>query len=96
MRGMQLGAELPDPLSVYAAVDRSAPPGRCWVLGHMVSGLDGCAAVGGRVGVLSTAPDAALFKDENGLLIRNPSQVNEWASPQKRSAELTHTFHCVT
>ncbi|MEO6500406.1 MAG: pyrimidine reductase family protein [Jatrophihabitantaceae bacterium] len=28
---------------------------------HMVAGLDGCAAVQGRVGALSTAPDAALF-----------------------------------
>jgi riboflavin biosynthesis pyrimidine reductase len=30
-------------------------------MAHMVGGLDGSAAVGGRVGVLSTAPDADLF-----------------------------------
>src|SRR4051794_4247896 len=33
----------------------------CWVIGHMVAGLDGTAAVGGRVGSLSTSPDQALF-----------------------------------
>jgi len=30
-------------------------------MGHMVAGLDGTAAVGGRVGSLSTSPDQALF-----------------------------------
>ena len=30
-------------------------------MGHMVGGLDGSAAIGGRVGDLSTAPDAQLF-----------------------------------
>lgn len=34
----------------------------CWVTGHMVAGLDGTAAVGGRVGSLSTSPDQALFR----------------------------------
>src|SRR3954447_6182822 len=33
----------------------------CWVIGHMVAGLDGTAAVGGRVGSLSTSPDQSLF-----------------------------------
>src|SRR3954465_3409683 len=33
----------------------------CWVIGHMVAGLDGTAAVGGRVGSLSTSPAQALF-----------------------------------
>jgi riboflavin biosynthesis pyrimidine reductase len=32
------------------------------VTGNMVAGLDGTAAVGGRVGSLSTAPDQALFR----------------------------------
>jgi riboflavin biosynthesis pyrimidine reductase len=31
-------------------------------MGHMVGGLDGSAAIGGRVGALSTAPDAELFR----------------------------------
>ena len=33
----------------------------------MVAGLDGCAAVQGRVGALSTAPDKALFADMRTL-----------------------------
>jgi riboflavin biosynthesis pyrimidine reductase len=53
--------QLADPLATYAAVDRSRHPGPCWVMANMVGGLDGSAAVGGRVGSLSTAPDAALF-----------------------------------
>jgi riboflavin biosynthesis pyrimidine reductase len=52
---------LADPLATYAAVDRSRHPAPCWVMANMVGGLDGSAAVGGRVGSLSTAPDAALF-----------------------------------
>jgi riboflavin biosynthesis pyrimidine reductase len=52
---------LDDPLAPYAAVDRSRGPGPCWVMANMVGGLDGSAAVGGRVGSLSTAPDAELF-----------------------------------
>ncbi len=58
-----LGAveEVADPLAPYLAVDRSQPTGPCWVMANMVGGLDGSAAVGGRVGALSTAPDAALF-----------------------------------
>lgn len=56
------GAEqLDDPLAPYADVDRSAPAGPCWVMANMVGGLDGSAAIGGRVAALSTAPDAALF-----------------------------------
>jgi riboflavin biosynthesis pyrimidine reductase len=31
-------------------------------MGHMVGGLDGSAAIGGRVAALSTAPDADLFQ----------------------------------
>jgi riboflavin biosynthesis pyrimidine reductase len=50
-----------DPLAPYAAVTRSRPDGSCWVMANMVGGLDGSASVGGRVGSLSTAPDAALF-----------------------------------
>jgi riboflavin biosynthesis pyrimidine reductase len=58
---MQPGMALDDVLAPYASVDRS-PTGACWVMAHMVGGLDGSAAVGGRVGALSTAPDANLFR----------------------------------
>ncbi len=61
MHRLEPGAVVDDPLSPYAEVDRSTPEGRCWVTGHMVAGLDGCAAIKGRVGALSTAPDAELF-----------------------------------
>jgi len=53
---------VPDALGPYLEVDRSRPKHECWVTGHMVAGLDGTAAVGGRVGSLSTAPDQALFR----------------------------------
>jgi len=62
MHQLQRGAEVDDPLAPYLAVDRSRPRHECWVTGHMVAGLDGTAAVGGRVGSLSTAPDQALFR----------------------------------
>lgn len=50
-----------DPLVPYAAVDRTRVRHECWVTGHMVAGIDGTAAVVGRVGALSTAPDQRLF-----------------------------------
>ena len=62
MHLLERGAEVPDPLAPYLAVDRSRPRHECWVTGHMVAGLDGTAAVGGRVGALSTAPDQTLFR----------------------------------
>src|SRR6476619_3258160 len=62
MRGLDIGSEVPDALAPYLAVDRSRPRHECWVTGHMVAGLDGTAAVGGRVGSLSNAPDQALFR----------------------------------
>src|SRR5690349_1558330 len=49
-----------DPFAVYRG-GRDAPPGRPWILGNMVSGIDGSAAVGGRVGGLSSARDRELF-----------------------------------
>jgi riboflavin biosynthesis pyrimidine reductase len=58
---LQPGLVVTDPLAPYAQVDRTRPGGGCWVMGHMVGGLDGSAAIGGRVGELSTAPDAKLF-----------------------------------
>ncbi len=62
MHELERGAEVPDALGPYLAVDRSRPRHECWVTGHMVAGLDGTAAVGGRVGSLSTEPDQALFR----------------------------------
>ncbi|QFG69267.1 pyrimidine reductase family protein [Ornithinimicrobium pratense] len=62
MHLLELGAEVPDPLAPYLSVDRSKPRHECWVTGHMVAGLDGSAAVGGRVGPLSTKPDQALYR----------------------------------
>lgn len=52
---------LDDPLAPYAEIDRKPRTGPCWVMANMVGGLDGTAAIGGRVAALSTAPDAALF-----------------------------------
>ena len=62
MNLLEIGAEVPDPLAPYREVDRSSPRHECWVAAHMVAGLDGTAAVGGRVGALSTRPDQALFR----------------------------------
>ena len=59
---LEPSAEVPDPLAPYLAVDRSRPRHECWVTGHMVAGLDGTAAVNGRVGSLSTGPDQELFR----------------------------------
>ena len=58
-----LGAStvLADPLAPYAEVDRSRTRHECWVMAHMVGGLDGSAAIGGRVAQLSTPPDSRLF-----------------------------------
>jgi riboflavin biosynthesis pyrimidine reductase len=67
MRSLELGTEIEDALTPYADVDRRKADGGCWVTGHMVTGLDGCAAIAGRVGALSTAPDKALFADMRTL-----------------------------
>jgi RibD C-terminal domain len=62
MRILEPGPRIADPLEPYAQVTRTRPDGRCWVMAHMVGGLDGSAAIGGRVGDLSTPPDAELFR----------------------------------
>ena len=62
MRMLEPGPRISDPLEPYARVTRTRADGRCWVMAHMVGGLDGSAAIGGRVGDLSTAPDAELFR----------------------------------
>jgi len=41
--------------------ERPAPPGRPWVMANMVAGLDGSAAIDGRVRGLSGEVDRALF-----------------------------------
>jgi riboflavin biosynthesis pyrimidine reductase len=64
---LQPGPVIDDPLAPYAAVDRTPADGGCWVMAHMVGGLDGSAAIGGRVGALSTAPDAKLFAEMRAL-----------------------------
>lgn len=50
-----------DLLDLYV-VDREPAGDRPWVLANMVGGLDGSAAVGGRVGALSDETDAVLFR----------------------------------
>lgn len=61
MQRLEPTDEIDDALAPYAAVDRGAGD-RCWVLANMVGGLDGSAAVGGRVGALSGGADAELFR----------------------------------
>ena len=53
---------LADALQPYVDVDRTPRPGGCWVLSNMVAGLDGTAAISGRVGALSSPRDAELFR----------------------------------
>jgi len=64
---LRTGEHIPDPLDVYSSVDRTRPNGACWVMANMVGGLDGSAAIGGRVSDLSTAPDADLFVSMRAL-----------------------------
>ena len=54
-------AGLEELVELYTGVVRERP-GRPWLMSNMVGGLDGSAAVGGRVGSLSTGPDAAYFR----------------------------------
>ena len=52
-----------DPRAPYAGVTRAAHVDRPHVVANMVGGLDGSAAVSGRVGVLSGQADARLFTE---------------------------------
>jgi riboflavin biosynthesis pyrimidine reductase len=51
-----------DPLSLYTVPRIRAGSEGCWVVANMVAGLDGSAAVHGRVGALSSPRDAQLFE----------------------------------
>ncbi len=69
MEHLRRGEPIDDLLEPYRSVERiprPGPPG-CWVLANMVTGLDGCAAIGGRVGALSGGLDAELFLAMRGL-----------------------------
>ncbi len=69
MRYLRPGEVIEDLLEPYRSTDRTPPasgPG-CWVMANMVAGLDGCAAVGGRVGALSGGVDAELFRQLRAL-----------------------------
>ena len=98
MEPLERGAPIPDPLTPYLGVDRSQPRYECWVTGHMVAGLDGTAAVNGRVGTLSTEPDQDLFRRMRQIAdvvmvgaqtIRNegyaPMHLDESAREQRRA-----------
>jgi riboflavin biosynthesis pyrimidine reductase len=63
VRQLRAGDDVPDLLIPYREVERAAHSDRPWVLANMVGGLDGSAAVSGRVGALSTAADAQLFRE---------------------------------
>lgn len=62
LRPLRAGDPLDDPLDPYRGADRRPAEGRAWVLANMVAGLDGSAAVQGRVGALSDPTDQALFR----------------------------------
>ena len=55
------GTEVADVLDPYRRPRRARPERPCWVVANMVGGLDGCAAIGGRVGSLSEGADVELF-----------------------------------
>lgn len=61
MHPLRPGPELDDVLEPYRSVERPAHADRPWLLANMVAGLDGSAAVRGRVGALSDETDRALF-----------------------------------
>ena len=61
MHLLEPGLLVADALEPYAHVDRRRGTGSCWVMAHMVGGLDRSSAVGGRVSELSDPPDQQLF-----------------------------------
>ena len=56
-----------DLLDPYRDASRIPHRSPCWVMANMVSGIDGTAAVDGRVGALSAGADAELFLRMRGL-----------------------------
>jgi riboflavin biosynthesis pyrimidine reductase len=54
--------KIDDLLDLYLVDREPIRPDGSWVLANMVGGLDGTAAVGGRVGALSDDTDARLFR----------------------------------
>ena len=56
-----------DAWTPYVEAVRTPPPGRPWVMANMVAGLDGSAAVEGRVGALSSPTDKDLFRTLRAL-----------------------------
>lgn len=62
MHLLEDGRGVDDVLDPYRDVDRVRPEGGAWVLANMVGGLDGTAAIGGRVGALTGGADATLFR----------------------------------
>ena len=62
VRSLVAGEAIDDLLAPYLGVERVRADGQCWVLANMVAGLDGSAAVGGRVGALSHGADQELFR----------------------------------
>jgi len=70
VRLLRPAEELDDILAPYERDRRARDGAPCWVLANMVAGLDGTAAVAGRVGALSHETDAALFQ-----LVRSVADV---------------------
>lgn len=64
MHRLAAGEAVPDVRDLLALYEHERPPrgDRPYVLANMVGGIDGCAAVSGRVGALSEGVDAALFR----------------------------------
>lgn len=56
------GESVTDIVAPYRVPRRPSDGRPCWVLANMVGGLDGSAAIGGRVGELSEGVDAELFR----------------------------------
>jgi len=50
-----------DPVALYAADARPAPPGRPWVVVNMIASVDGATAVEGRSGALGGPADRIVF-----------------------------------
>lgn len=51
-----------DAVAAYVDVDRTAPPGRPWVVVNMISSTDGATALAGRSGGLGGPGDRAIFQ----------------------------------